>query len=92
MRAVLSRSGQGRRGKTGLRRKPGAGLLGPDIEASQAFGEMPRDIGDRRAAPMAIGIGEVAEQIGRRAGERDFEVEREGFVIESGHGGDENKP
>lgn len=64
---------------------PAIGLLGADVEAAQALSQVPRDIGGRRLPPTPIRGGKAIQQRRSCAGESDFQMEREGVVVDSGH-------
>lgn len=70
---------------------PRFALLCANIEAAQPVSELPRDLADRHMAPAPIPVGKAVEQGRRGGGERHFEVEREGIVIDSVHASHENK-
>lgn len=46
----------------------------PDIEAAQALGEMMRNPHHCYPAAHPIGVGQIVEQLGGRAGERDLDM------------------
>lgn len=66
-------------------------LLCPNIEAAQPLHQLPCDLPGGRMATASIGIDKLAEQGGSGSSQRHFEMQRQGIVIDSEHGSNQNK-
>lgn len=61
------------------------------IEAAQPLSQLPRDLAQRGRAPPPVQIAETVKQGRCGRGQRDFEMEGEGIIIDSDHGRHKNK-
>lgn len=60
-------------------------MLWLNIETAQTFEQLSGDLANRCMAPTPIRIAEAIEQGGRGSSQRNFEMQGEGVVIDSGH-------
>ncbi|WP_079729781.1 hypothetical protein [Novosphingobium mathurense] len=63
----------------------------PNIEAAQPLHQFSRNLADGGMPLAPVGIQEAAKHGGRGRGQRHFEMQRKAFVVDSGHGENENK-
>ena len=66
-------------------------VVAADVETTKSLGQMPRYLADRYVPAVPIRIGQPVQQKGRRAGKRDFEVQRKRFIVDSDHAQHQNK-